>query len=128
MFSGTLVVDDASGDDVSYALINQDSSGSRRLDVASSLALPNLLSIKHSVTGKGSQAVDRHLVQISRTVASTISPVSLVANFTLAVPRDTAVTSSIIHDTVANLLDFLMNGDLATLTTTNIDALIRGES
>lgn len=128
MFSGTITVDDASGDDVSYALVNQDSTGSRRLDVASTLAAPGLLSIKHSVSGKGKAAVDRHLVQLSRTITSSPQDAVLIANFTLAVPRDTVVTSQIVHDTVANLLDFLMNGELATLTTTNIDSLLRGES
>lgn len=128
MFSGTIVVDDASGDDISYALVNQDATGSRRLDVASTLAAPGLLSIKHSVSGKGKAAVDRHLVQLSRTITSSPQDAVLIANFTLAVPRDTVVTAQIVYDTVANIFDFLMSGGLTTLTTTNIDALLRGES
>jgi hypothetical protein len=128
MFSATQTLDDASGDDVSYVLIKQDGTGTVRLDTATSLAAPSYLSIKHSTNGKGNSAVDRHLVQIAKTVDSTPEPVTLVCNFTLQVPRDSAVTSQIVYDVVANLIDFLMAGGLTTLTTTTIDGLLRGES
>lgn len=130
-FSDTQTLDDQSGDDLTFALINRDGTGTTRLDTATTLALPATLSIKHSSSGKGASAVDRHLVQMSKTVASTPSPVTLVINFTIAVPRDAAITNQIVYDAVSPLLDFLLvpgtyNGPLTA--TTAIDQLLRGES
>lgn len=128
MLSATLTLDDASGDDVSYVLVRQDGTGTMRLDSGTTLAAPSYLSVKHSTNGKGAAAVDRHLVQIAKTVDATPDPVQLVVNFTLAVPRNSAVTNQMVYDVVANICDFLMAGGLTTLTTTNIDSLLRGES
>lgn len=125
-----LTLDDVSGDDVVYRLQSQDKDGSRRIDVATTLQAPGVLSIKHSLTGKGSQAIDRHLVQISRTVMTALGvPASVVVNFTLAVPRTVEVTPTMAKDAVANLIDFIADGQITSLATTaNLDALMRGES
>jgi hypothetical protein len=124
-----LVLDDVSGDDVTYRLVSNDSSGSRRIDLATNLQNPGLLVIKHSVSGKGTSAVDRHLVQITRTMSSTPGPVTLTVNFTMSIPRAVEVTSTIVKDAVANLIDFLADGQITSLATTaNLDALMRGES
>lgn len=129
MFTATQTLDDASGDDIVYALVNQDGTGTRRLDTASNLAYPGLLAIKHSVNGSGAGAVDRHLVQVSRTVDATSGPKTAVVNFTISAPRDTAITNQLVYDAVANLIDFLVDGGLATpMGTTNLAALLRGES
>lgn len=89
-----------------------------------------MLTIKHSLTGKGASAVDRHLVQISRTIMTASGvPVSAILNFTMAVPRAVEVTPTIVKDAVSNLIDFLADGQIASLATTaNLDALMRGES
>lgn len=129
MFTATQTLDDASGDDVVFTLVSQDGTGTRRLDVASNLAFPGLLVIKHSVNGSGANAVDRHLVQVSRTVDATSGPKTAVVNFTLSIPRDTAITNQIVLDMVANLVDFVVDGGLATpLAGTNIASLLRGEA
>jgi hypothetical protein len=128
MFTATQTLDDASGDDITYALVRQDGNGTTRLDTATTLAAPAYLSIKHSTSGKGKAAVDRHLVQIARTVDSTPEPVQLVVNFTLAVPRDSVVTAQMVYDAVANIIDFISAGGLTSLTTTTVDGLLRGES
>jgi hypothetical protein len=128
MFDATLILDDASGDDVTYVLNKQDGTGSERMDQASTLAEPSVLRIKHSVTGKGSDAVDRHLVQIAKTEADSTSSATAVVNFTISVPRSSLITSAMVYDLVANLLDFLMAGGLTTLTTTNLAKLLLNES
>jgi hypothetical protein len=130
-FSDTQTLDDQSGDDLTFVLISRDGTGTTRLDNATTLALPGKLVIKHSTSGKGSSAIDRHLVQVTKTVDATPAPVDLVINFTLAVPRVSAVTPQIIWDAVSPLLDFLLvpgtyNGPLSATTT--IDALLRGEA
>lgn len=124
----TIVVDDASGDDVTYNRIGGDISTSRYIDVASTLSEPGLLEIKHNTTGNGAAVTDRHLVSLKRTVAASPAPVSLVVNFTVATPRNAAVTNQMVYDAVANVVDFISAGGLATLTTTAIDSLLRSET
>jgi hypothetical protein len=127
--SSTITLDDASGDDVVFVLTKTNGDGTTRIDQTATLSLPHLLNVKHSTTGKGVDAVDRHLIQIVKSVSATPADVQVVANFTLAVPRNVAVTSAIIYDVIANICDFLMSGGLTTLaSTTNIDAVLRGES
>jgi len=126
--SNPIVVDDASGDDVTFNRIGGDTSSSRFIDVTSTLAEPNLIEIKHQTSGSGGSAVDRHLVSNKHTIAATPAPVSLVVNFTIQVPRNAAVTNQHVYDACANIIDFVSAGGLATLTTTAIDGLLRGET
>lgn len=129
MLANDLTLDKADGTDVVFRLVSQDQSGTRRIDIASSLALPATLVIKHSTTGKSPNVVDRHLVQLNKTVPTALGSVTLNANFTLTVPRDSAVTSVIVHDVVSNMLDFLSDSALTGFpATANVDAILRGES
>lgn len=129
MLASDLTLKTAAGADLTYRLISQDQTGSRRIDIASSLALPGVLSIKHSVSGKSPSIVDRHLIQLNRTVAAALGSVVVNVNFTLTVPRDVAVTPTIIRDVVSNMLDLLTDGTYTgTATTPTLDAILRGES
>jgi hypothetical protein len=129
MLTSDITLDKADGTDVIFGLVSTSSDGSRRLDKASTLALPATLTIKHSVTGKTPNFVDRHLVQLNRTVAASIGTVTANVNFTLTIPRDVAITPTVINDLVSNLVDFLTDGSSTGLAThTNLDALLRGES
>jgi hypothetical protein len=129
MLANDLTFDKADGTDVVFRMVSQDQTGSRRIDIASTLALPTTLVIKHSTTGKGDAVVDRHLVQLNRTVSASPSPVTVNVNFTLTVPRNVAVTPTIIHDVVTHIIDFLTDGAATGLATSaNIDAILRGES
>lgn len=129
MLASTLTFDDASGDDVSFVLISQDGTGTKRIDLATTLQLPAELNIRHQSSGKSPAIVDRHLVQFTRTVSTTNGPQVVTCNFTLLVPRVAEVTGQIVYDMVHNLIDFLQSGGSASLSaTTNIDALLRGES
>lgn len=129
-FAADLVLDDASGDDVTYRLVSTDNQGTRRIDIATNLSAPAHLAIRHSTTGKGADIVDRHLVQFTRTIVdSNGSPRTLTVNLTMAVPRSAVITSQIVKDQVMNLLDLMSDGALTTLATSNnIDSLLRGES
>jgi len=131
MLAQTLTLDDASGDETSYILVSQDSNGTRRIHDIDSLAEPGTLVIKHSVNGSGMDAVDRHLVQFTRTLLSTGKPRTAVVNLTLSVPRDTVITSGIVIDMVANLVDLIADGGFTTAgfaAITTLTALLRGES
>jgi len=129
MLANDLVLDNAGGADVTFRLVSQDGAGSRRIDIASTLALPSALVIKHSTTGKSPNVVDRHLIQLNKTVPTALGSVTMNANFTLTIPRDAAVTSAIVHDVISNMLDFLSDGGLTGFASTaNVDAVLRGES
>jgi len=129
-FSSDLVLDDADGTDITFRLIGTEANGSKRINVATDLRSPYLLRIAHSVSGKGAQAIDRHLVQFSNTqMSANGNPVVLTTNFTLAVPRDAAITNQMVYDQVANLLDLLSDGALTTALsdTDAVASLLRGE-
>lgn len=129
MLANDLTLDNAGGTDVVFRLVSNDQSGTRRIDVASTLALPNTLTIRHSVSGKAPNIVDRHLVQFTKMVATSLGSVPVNCNFTLTIPRDSAVTTTIVHDVVSNLLDFLSDSALTGFASTaNVDAILRGES
>lgn len=129
MLSSDLTLKSSAGTDVVYRLVSQDSTGTRRIDIASTLALPATLSIKHSVSGKIPNVTDRHLIQLNKTIATTTGTTTLNANFTLTVPRDVAVTPTLLHDIVSNILDLLTDGTYTgTATTPTLDAILRGES
>lgn len=129
MLASDLTLKSAAGTDATYRMISQDQTGTRRIDIASTLALPGVLSIKHSVSGKSPNIVDRHLIQLNRTLAAALGSVTLNANFTLTVPRDVAVTPTAVRDVVSNILDLLTDGTYTgTATTPTLDAILRGES
>lgn len=129
MLANDLTLDNADGTDIVYRLVSQNQDGTRRIDIASTLALPATLSIKHSTTGKAPNVVDRHLIQLNKTVSTTLGSVTVNANFTLTVPRDTAVTTTVVHDVISNMLDFLSDSGLTGFASTaNVDAILRGES
>ena len=129
MLSNDLVLKNAGGSDVTYRLVSQDLLGTRRIDIAGTLALPATLGIKHSVSGKAPNVVDRHLIQLNKAVATATGSATATINFTLTVPRDIAVTPAIIHDMVSNMLDLLTDGTYTGMATTpTLDAVLRGES
>lgn len=129
MLANDIVLDNADGSDVTYRLTSQGSDGSRRVDIASTLALPGVLQVRHSSSGKVPNIVDRHLVSLTRTVATSTGSVQVVCNFTITIPRDVAVTSTIIHNVISNVIDFLDDGALTGFASTaNVDAILRGES
>lgn len=129
MLASDLTLDKADGTDVVYRLVSTDSTGSRRIDIASTLALPATLVVKHSVSGKSPNIVDRHLVQLNKTVATAVGTTTLNCNFTITVPRDVAITGTEVADVVSNLLDFLSDSALTGYSAhANLDALLRGES
>jgi len=123
-----LVVDDASGDDVTFNRIGSDLSSAKFVDITSNQAESRSILVKHGSTGKGSAIVDRHLVSYISVVPATPAPATLTINFTVAADRNVAVTNQMVYDGVANLIDFISAGGLATLTTTTIDALLRSET
>lgn len=130
MLAADIVLDDVSGDDSTYRLYKQDGIGASRIDIATVLSLPAYLTIKHSVSGKGADIVDRHLVSLTRTYLDSAEKMfTVTSNWTVAVPRTSAITAAMVADETARLIDFMSSGGLTTLASTaNIEAILRGES
>jgi hypothetical protein len=130
--SDTLTLDNATGTEVVYALQGRDNSGSRRIDQASTLTAPNNLVIKHSRTGNGANAVDRHLVQFTRTELDALGLArTAVVNLTIAVPQSTVFSSTEVLDMVGNLVDLISDGGFSGsgfAGTTVLTQLLRNES
>lgn len=130
MFTAQQVLDDADGTDITFELVQQAADGTVRLDSASTLAQPRKLVIKHSVSGKGTTAVDRHLIQLTELVASGTDQATGTVNLTFAMPRNPLITEAKMFD-LASLLICFVTGEAyptASLTTTSIQKLLRGES
>ena len=129
VLANDLTLDRADGTDVVFRMVSQSPDATRRIDIASTLALPTVLIIKHSTSGKLPNVVDRHLVQVNKTVPTTSGTSTVNCNFTVTVPRDVAVTPTVVHDVISNVIDFLTDlSSTGLATTANIDALLRGES
>jgi hypothetical protein len=129
MIATSLTLDTQEGDDRTFSLQRYTADGSVRLDAATTLALPRTLTIRHSVQGVGPDAIDRHLIQAAEVVADTGKLRSIVVNLTIQVPRSSVVTNQMVHDLLANVGDFVLDGNLpASPDFTNVDAILRGES
>lgn len=120
-FSNDIVLDDVSGDDVTYTLIAPDSrGGSRRIDAATLQPTPAYLFLNNQVQGKGATAKDAYLVSIADTQVTGQGVLEdLTINLTVRVPRGGAHSLQEIKDRLFNLKNFL--------TEANIEKLLRGE-
>lgn len=131
-FADPLSLENAFNAANSFVRTNQDAKGSSFIDSASTPTEPRGLVIRHQVSGKGAEAVDRHLVQAYYTKldAETI-PRTGIVNVTLAMPRNAVITNTIMYNLVSNLIDLLTAqqwaGLQAGMTTTWLDKLLRGE-
>lgn len=126
-------LDGLAGADQTYALLGADTVSSKRIDTASTPTEPKLLQVKHSTSGVGNAAIDRHLIQVTRTrMSATGVPRTGTVNLTLAVPRDTIITAADIQDAIANIVSLVCGGAFSVTTgftsTGVITQLLRGES
>lgn len=129
--NSTLTLRDRSNTACTFSLIKTNSDGTARIDTATPLSTPTILNIKHSVTGKGALAVDRHLIQVVKSVSATPSDVQVVANLTLAVPRNIAISKEDVYDLISQITSVLQPGfdpSEYVFASSNVDALLRGES
>jgi len=131
MFSGDIALDGATGTEATFKLISQSAGESTRIASTTTLAEPKLLAVKHTVSGKGAAAVDRHLVQLSLTKNDGNGlPKVCVVNLTIAVPRST-ITTAEVKDLVAYCTDFISDGGFSGsgfAGTTILDGLLIGEN
>jgi hypothetical protein len=69
------------------------------------------------------------LIQFNKTVSTSTGAAQANVNLTVSVPRDVAITPTIVKDLLTHLVDFLTDGAATGLATSvNIDAILRGEA
>jgi hypothetical protein len=132
MLTANLTLDDASGDAVAFNLQAYLPDGARRIDIASTPSEPKTLEIRHSVSGKDGNAVDRHLVSAVKTKLDSAGiPRKGIVNLTMTVPRTTAISQTDVLDLLAAIVDLVCDGgfgDSGFTGTTDAAAIMRGES
>lgn len=120
----TLTINDGSSD-LDFVLNKTMNDGRTRINDATDLLTPELLTIRHTVAkggqGNPSEAtVDRHLIQISSVArdAETAKEYTAIVNLTLAVPRtsvfDTAAVTrlyTLVQNTVASRVAAILRGE-----------------
>lgn len=125
-FTSDIVLNDAQATPVAHTFteIERALNTTKRVDAnaGETLTEPQLMEIKHSVSGKAPNIIDRHLVSFSETVKDSLGVSQVVVcNFTLAVPRSSVITRAKVNDQFRYLINLLSN-------TTYVDKLLRGES
>lgn len=132
MLTQNLVLDDASGDAVTYNLQAYLPDGARRIDVTSTPTEPRLLEVKHTTSGSGKNIVDRHLISASKVALDGAGvPFRGVVNLTFSMPRSTAISSTDMFDLASAIFDLVCDGgfgDSGMSATTTASAILRGES
>jgi hypothetical protein len=128
----TLTLDDATGDETAFVLLFKDQNQTKRIDSAGTLAAPRTCVVKHSSSGKGTNIIDRHLIQFTELVQDAAGvDRTAVVNLTMAVPRSSVITNAKVIDLVSFLVDLICDGSFSSSGiggTVNITALLQGQS
>lgn len=128
----TLTLDNSAGVESSFAILYRDSDSTKRIDTAGTLTEPQTCVIKHTTSGQGANIIDRHLIQFSKLLQDTAGVNrTATVNLTLAVPRNTVITNTVVINLLSFLIDLVADGSFSAAGiggTTNISALLRGES
>jgi hypothetical protein len=123
-FANDIVIADAAAANKTFKLISLTDGNSSRIDSASNLTTPRSMFIKHQIAGSKANGniSDRHLVSFSATyLDGSNKEQTAVLNFTLQVPRSTAVSRTNVNDLIAFLRNWLG-------VSTNVDGLLINES
>lgn len=109
--------------EVTWSVIKSTNDGKVRMNVATDLSTPELMTIRHSQSGKGPSAVDRHNIVISRTEKDSetgqLSTASVSVTYT--VPRSGLFTQTEVERLNTMIQETIAEG-------TNLARLLRGES
>jgi len=113
-----------------YGLISIKDALSQRSNASAAIGEPDYLSISHQTKGKGSAAVDRHLVRLDTTFAEenadgSITNATATAYVVLVVPHSVVTIENIqlAYDKLAQFLSDTENG----ASETNFVRVINGE-
>lgn len=132
MLSTNLSLDKSDGVEVTYNLQSYLPDGARRIDVTSSTAFPNLLTVQHTSSGKVPVVTDRHLISATKSIANGANPAQkATVNLTIAIPRGGLFGTVEVADLVSVIIDLISDGGFSAAGiagTANLAAILRGES
>jgi len=120
-FTPDVTIADFSAVDVDFNYISMVGTKVIRKDPDRDVDSPRVMTISHEVSGKGSAAVDRHLLRFDQTEVDDNDDTSIAtgsAHIVLTVPR-----KNITVDIMKDLVTFVKN----YLTEANIEKILNGE-
>lgn len=117
MASATLTLVDLADANVVFTLVGQTSNGATYKVATRSLSLPKTMDFQYVLGAPGSLGNDKLIVTISDTVQnSTTGKVSTArAKLELSVPRDSAVTETVISDLLAHFTSLLTDARIGNI-------------
>jgi hypothetical protein len=132
MLTQNLLLDDKTGDEITFNLQSYLPDGSRRVDITSTYTDERALEIRHTSSGKAGNVVDRHLISAFVTKQDSAGiPRKGVVNVTFTLPRSAAVSQDDVIDLFAVIVDLACDGGFSSAGisgTANLSAILRGES
>lgn len=120
-FTPDIAIDDATPTEVNFNFISNVGSKTIRKDPARDVDSPRVMTISHEVSGKGSSAVDRHLLRFDQTEVDPNDDSSIAtasAHVVLTMPRKN-ITNAMMLDLAAFITNYLVEA--------NIEKLLNGE-
>lgn len=117
MASATLTLVDLADANVVFTLVGQTSNGATYKVATRSLSLPKTLDFQYQLGAPGSLGNDKLIVTIADSVAnSTTGKVSTArAKLEMSVPRDSAVTETVISDLLAHFTSLLTDARIGNI-------------
>lgn len=128
----TLTLDNSTGVESTFNILFRDKTSTERVNTGGTLTEPGKCVVKHTSSGQGANVVDRHLIQFSQLKqdAAGVNRTATV-NLTMAVPRSSVITNTIVYDLISFLVDLVCDGSFSAAGiggTTNLAQLLRNES
>lgn len=129
----TLTLESSSGANTTWNLLFKDATQTKRINTAGTLSEPSQLVIKHTSSGTGANIVDRHLISATQSKLDTLGVTrTATVNMTIAVPRNTVITQTIVADLISAIVALVTDGSFSATTgmlgQTNLTQLLRNES
>jgi len=130
MLSPNLTLQANDGDSVIFNLVSQGLKETQRINTATVRPEGEYLNVKHSTTGKNGTAVERHLIQIQKSILVAGVPHLVTTNVTIAVDQIVPSSDLIVIDQLSELFTLLIPGFEPAVSFTDVgvvQALLRGE-
>jgi len=130
MLSPNLTLQANDGDSVIFNLVSQGLKETQRINTATVRPEGEYLNVKPSTTGKNGTAVERHLIQIQKSILVAGVPHLVTTNVTIAVDQIVPSSDLIVIDQLSELFTLLIPGFEPAVSFTDVgvvQALLRGE-
>lgn len=124
MASSTITLYKGADSTVSYTLQGTVGTRSSYIQSASSLRLPDSIVVNHEIKSAGAVGSDRHQVLKQLAVEDTNGKVDILSsNFTLAVPRNSGLTDTMIIEQVAEAISYFV-GNLSSTQVSKLTSVV----